>query len=177
MNTLPQVDIRFSVITLSDKAAVGERTDRSGPLACKMIAESLRGKCVATCILPDERELIERELVRLADEEHCHLVVTTGGTGFSPRDVAPEATRAVIEREAPGLAEAMRIGSGAHTRSAMLSRGVCGLRGTTIILNCAGSPRAVKEQLETVLPVLPHAIEAALGLSVDCASRFSGAST
>lgn len=169
------MDIRFAVITLSDKASTGARADKSGPLACRMIAEALHGDCAAACVLPDERELIERELIRLADEEKCHLIVTTGGTGFSPRDVTPEATRAVIDREAPGLAEAMRTGSGAHTRFAMLSRGVCGLRGSTIILNCSGSPRAVKEQLETVLPVLPHAIEAALGLSVECANRFDTA--
>lgn len=171
------MNIRFAVITLSDKASIGERADKSGPLACKMVAETLHGECVDATILPDEQALIERELVRLADEEHCHLIVTTGGTGFAPRDVTPEATRAVIDREAPGLAEAMRTGSGAHTRFAMLSRGICGLRAHTIILNCSGLPRAVKEQLETVLPVLPHAIEAALGLSVECANRFSTAKT
>lgn len=162
-------DIRFAVVTLSDKGAAGKRQDASGPLVRSILERELDGHCVAGILLPDERQDIERALVRLVDEERCDLIVTTGGTGFSPRDVTPEATRAVIDREAPGLAEAIRAAGLAHTPLAMLSRGVCGLRGSAIILNLSGSPRAVAEQLAVVAPVLRHAVRAATGNVEDCA--------
>jgi molybdopterin adenylyltransferase len=107
--------------------------------------------------------------VRLADDDVVDLVLTTGGTGLSPRDTTPEATRAVIDREIPGIAEAIRAGGMQHTPRAMLSRGVAGLRGTTIIVNLSGSPRAVNEQLDVLLPVLEHAVEMASGVPSDCA--------
>jgi molybdenum cofactor synthesis domain-containing protein len=110
-------------------------------------------------IVPDERAVIAETLRNWADETRLDLVLTTGGTGFAPRDVTPEATRDVIEREAPGLAEAMRAASLAITPHAMLSRAVAGIRGTTLIANLPGSPKAVRENLETILPALPHAIE------------------
>jgi molybdenum cofactor synthesis domain-containing protein len=161
--------IRYAVITLSDKAYRGQREDTAGPLARRMVSEALGGTCVAETLLPDERSRIEAELIRLCDTERCHLVVTTGGTGLSPRDVTPEATRAVLEREAPGLSEAMRAAGMRRTPRAMLSCGVCGLRGHTLIVNCSGSPRAVQEQLDTILPVLPHALSIAAGEASECA--------
>ena len=161
--------IRYAILTLSDRSALEERADASGPKVREMLEHKLRGQCVAAMVLADEQELIEKELVRLCDEDHCTLIVTTGGTGLGPRDITPEATRAVIDREIPGLAEAMRIGGLAHTPMAMLSRAVCGQRGQAIIVNLSGSPRAVREQLEVILPVLPHALSAASGQSQDCA--------
>lgn len=160
--------IRYAVLTLSDRAAAGVREDVSGPLVCELLGQHLEGKLVEAKVLADTQESIERELIRLADEEQCHLIVTTGGTGLAPRDVAPEATRSVIDREAPGLAEAIRAAGLAYTPRAMLSRGVCGLRGRTLILNLSGRPQAAQQQLEVVLPVLPHAIEIACGAVQDC---------
>ena len=162
--------LRFAVITLSDKSAAGEREDTSGPLIRRTLEEHLDAKCAAATVLPDERPQIQDVLIHLADAERVDLIVTTGGTGFAPRDVTPEATRAVIDREAPGLAEAMRAAGLAHTPHAMLSRGVCGLRGKTLIVNCSGSPKAAREQLETILPVLTHAITVARGEASECAT-------
>jgi molybdenum cofactor synthesis domain-containing protein len=162
--------IRFGVITLSDKAAAGQREDTSGPLIRRMLQEIPGATCVAATVLPDERHLLEGMLIHLAGIERCDLIVTTGGTGFAPRDVTPEATRAVIDREAPGLAEAMRAAGLVHTPLAMLSRGVCGLRGTTLIINCSGSPKAAREQLEVVMPVLSHALTVACGKAFECGS-------
>jgi len=109
--------------------------------------------------VPDEREQIEKTLIEWADARHLNLIITTGGTGFAPRDVTPEATRAVIDREAPGLAEAMRAASLRVTPYAMLSRAVCGIRARTLIVNLPGNPKAVKENLEILCPVLPHALD------------------
>lgn len=164
----PALDrLRYAVVTLSDRRGEGE--DRSGPVICELLEGALAASAVARRVLPDERAALERELVRLCDEEVCDLVVTTGGTGLSPRDVTPEATAAVIDREVPGMAEAMRAAGLAHTPHAMLSRAVCGLRGSTLIVNLSGSPRAAREQLEAILPALPHAIETASGVPQDCA--------
>jgi molybdenum cofactor synthesis domain-containing protein len=165
----PELDgIRLGVVTLSDRGASGAREDRSGDLICELLEPALDGRVVARKILPDERSVIERALLRLCDEEICDLVVTTGGTGLSPRDVTPEATLEVIDREIPGMAESMRAAGLAHTPHAMLSRGICGMRGGTIIINLSGSPRAVQEQLEVLLPALPHAIQTATGIPQDC---------
>jgi molybdopterin adenylyltransferase len=159
---------RFAVVTLSDRCADGTRPDEAGPLAARLLREAL-GTDAAHCdVLPDDAAGIERRLVELADIELCDLIVTTGGTGLSPRDVTPEATLAVIDREVPGIAEAIRARGLTATPLAMLSRGVCGQRGRTLILNLSGSPKAVREQLAIVLPVLPHALATAAGVVLDC---------
>ena len=167
--------MRFAVVTLSDRAVRGERADASGPLLRQLIEEGTGGECVAALVLPDDREEIELALCRLADVECCDLVATTGGTGLAPRDVTPEATLAVIEREVPGMAEAMRAGGRDKTPMAMLSRAVCGIRGRTLIVNLSGSPKAVREQLEVLLPVLPHALATLRGEVGDCKEALGGA--
>jgi len=122
-------------------------------------------------MLPDDRQSIERKLADLCDDKICDLIVTTGGTGLSPRDVTPEATQAVCDRTIPGIAEAIRAAGLAYTPRAMLSRAVAGQRGQTIILNLSGSPKAVKEQLGIVTPVLLHALETSTGIAMECARR------
>jgi molybdenum cofactor synthesis domain-containing protein len=151
--------IRVGVLTVSDRAARGESEDASGPLLENLVRERLRAMVVVTSIVADERNVIEEVLRRWADEADVDLILTTGGTGFAPRDVTPEATRAVIERQAPGFAEAMRAASLTVTPHAMLSRSVAGIRGRTLIVNLPGSPKAARENLETILPALPHAVE------------------
>lgn len=152
--------IRVGILTVSDRSARGERADLSGPALAQAVAERLAGaEVVATGIVPDEREEIAAWLRAGADELALDLILTTGGTGFAPRDVTPEATRSVIEREAPGLAEAMRSESLRVTPHAMLSRAIAGIRGRTLIINLPGSPKAAVENLVTVLSVLPHAVE------------------
>jgi|SRR5579884_4281172 molybdopterin adenylyltransferase len=150
--------ITIGVLTISDSGARGTRPDTSGETICSMVARLPDAVVSAGTIIPDERLLIQATLREWCDEKHLNLVLTTGGTGLGPRDVTPEATRAVIEREAPGIAEAMRAESLRHTPFGMLSRGVAGIRGRTLIINLPGSPKAVKECLECILPVLPHAI-------------------
>ncbi len=160
--------IHAAVLTVSDKGSRGEREDESGAA----LAEALRAMGVVQverAIVPDERDRIERELTRFADESDVNLVLTTGGTGFTERDVTPEATLAVLDRPAPGFAEAMRAGSLEKTPHAMLSRAVSGLRGRTLIINMPGSPRACREQFAMIEPALPHAIEKLLDLGGDCA--------
>lgn len=157
--------ITVAVLTLSDKGSRGERTDQSGPLIADIIKDI--GKVVFYDILPDERELIKNKLLEYAGK--VDLILTTGGTGLSPRDVTPEATLDVVERQAPGIAEAMRMAAMGKTDRSMLSRAVAGVRGRTLIINLPGSPRAVKENLQTVLGVLPHAIEKIKGDTGECA--------
>ncbi len=154
----PQTVIRAVVLTISDSAARGERADLSGP---NVVAElqSLKAEVTATEILPDERDQIAARLRHFADERLANLIVTTGGTGFAVRDVTPEATRDVIEREAAGLSELMRAESLKITPLAALSRAVCGIRGRTLIVNLPGSPRGARENLQAIARVLPHAIE------------------
>jgi molybdenum cofactor synthesis domain-containing protein len=147
-----------AVITVSDKGAAGEREDLSGPA----VAETLRGAgfdVVYTSIVPDEREDIKRELIKCSDGLKLALVITTGGTGFSPRDVTPEATLEVIERAAPGIPEAMRQSSLKITDRAMLTRARAGIRRETLIINLPGSPRAARENIEAVLGALKHGLE------------------
>lgn len=155
MNDQPRVGI----LTISDRSSTGERADASGPLIHDFVLEKLHGLIGATSVLPDDQDSISSTLIDWCDNQRLNLILTTGGTGFAPRDVTPEATRSIIEREAPGLAEAMRADSLTKTPHAMLSRAVCGIRGSTLIINLPGSPKAVRENLETILPALPHAID------------------
>lgn len=150
--------ITVGVLTISDSGAKGERVDTSGETIRTLITQ-LEGVAIeAGAIIPDDRDQIAAVLREWSDEKLLNLILTTGGTGLAPRDVTPEATLAVIDREAPGVAEAMRAISIQHTPFGMLSRGVAGTRGRTLIINLPGSPKAVKECLEYILPVLPHAI-------------------
>lgn len=160
---------RAAVLTVSDRSFRGERPDTGGPLVAELLAGA--GYDVAECALvPDEQQQIEAELCRMADSGQIQLLVTTGGTGFSPRDVTPEATLAVCGRMAPGIPEAMRLASLRVTGRAMLSRAQAGIRGRTLILNLPGSPKAAKENLEAVLPDLAHGLEMLTGGPADCAA-------
>ena len=158
------------VITVSDRSFRGEREDLSGP-AVKNLLERAGYTVGAVEVLPDEQPRIESALIRAADEEKFALIVTTGGTGFAPRDITPEVTLSVAGRNAPGIAEAMRYHSLTITPRGMLSRGVSVLRGKTLIVNLPGSPKAVKENLEYILPSLAHGIRLAAGLDGECARK------
>jgi gephyrin len=152
--------MRVGVLTVSDRSARGEREDLSGPALVAAIGEWLPGAVVAeTGIVPDDRAEIAATLMRWCDDLRLDLILTSGGTGFAPRDVTPEATLDIVERLTPGLAEAMRAASLAVTPHAMLSRAVAGIRGRTLIANLPGSPKGAVENLDVILPVLPHAIE------------------
>jgi molybdenum cofactor synthesis domain-containing protein len=152
------VTIRFGILTLSDRSSRGERADSSGPALVNLI-QTQGWTVVKQSLLPDEESAIREILSAWADSSEMDVILTTGGTGFSARDVTPEATRAVIEREAPGLAEAMRAASLKITPHAMLSRVVVGIRSKTLIINLPGSPKGAVENLQVVLPVLPHAVQ------------------
>ncbi len=161
--------LRFGIITASDRSSRGERADASGPALARLVEE--QGWMVTRqTILPDEEAALRDLLASWADSGELDVILTTGGTGFAPRDVTPEATRAVIDREAPGLAEAMRAASLKITPHAMLSRVVTGIRKRTLIINLPGSPKGAVENLQVVLPVLPHAIQL---LSEDPSSESS----
>lgn len=147
-----------AIITCSDRVSRGEAVDTAGPMLADLLEQA--GLPVGEhVVLPDERDMIGAALRRLCDEDNVALVVVTGGTGFAPRDVTPEATRDVIDREAPGLSEAMRAAGRAATPLADLSRGVCGIRGRTLLLNLPGSRKGAVESLEAVLGIIPHALE------------------
>lgn len=145
------------VITVSDRCALGEQEDESGKVLVGLLHEA-GAEIVATKILPDDLEPLAEKLRDYADRPDVNLVMTTGGTGFAPRDNTPEATRSVIQKEAPGLAEAMRSETLKQTPMAMISRGVCGIRSDTLIINLPGSPAGVRESFAVIKPVLPHAI-------------------
>jgi molybdenum cofactor synthesis domain-containing protein len=154
--------LHISILTISDRSARGQRADESGP----SLAEAVRAQgwvIDQMKIVPDEREIIEKTLINWTDEGKVEIILTTGGTGFSPRDITPEATLKVIERQAPGLAEAMRQSSLAVTPHAMLSRAVAGIRRRTLIVNLPGNPKAALENLQVILPVLPHAAQLLAG--------------
>lgn len=158
---------KTAVVTLSDKGAIGERKDESGPLICGMLQDG-NYLIAEELILPDEQEKIERELIRLSDEKGMDLILTTGGTGFAPRDRTPEATLNVATRNAPGIAEAMRFASFEITPKAMLSRGASVIRNQTLIINLPGSPKAVRENLAFILPALEHGLGILTGSDGEC---------
>ncbi len=157
-----------AVITVSDKGSVGQREDTGGPLVCSLLKEA-GYQVVYTVIVPDEIPEIQKAICTCADEKDVALCVTTGGTGFSPRDVTPEATIGVCDRLAPGIPEAMRYEGLKITPRAMLSRAQAGIRGMTLVVNLPGSPRAIRENLEPVLPSLEHGLEMLRGKPRDCA--------
>jgi molybdopterin adenylyltransferase len=151
--------MKVARLTLSDRASRGEYDDRSGPEIERVFSEHEHGALEwMRVVIPDERAQIESTLRRLCDEEHCELVLTTGGTGPAPRDVTPEATRAVLERELPGFGEIMRVRSFARVPTAILSRSTAGTRGRTLIVNLPGNPKAIGECLPLVLPAIREAL-------------------
>lgn len=168
--TLRDQRLKAAVITLSDKGAAGERKDESGPLIESLLKEQ-GYRIIESLLLADDQKRLETELIRLADARQADLILTTGGTGFSLRDVTPEATMAVATRNAPGIAEAIRAYSMQYTKRAMLSRGASVIRNHTLIVNLPGSPKAVKESMECVLPQLEHGIMLLRGSVSDCARK------
>ncbi|OGW25459.1 MAG: molybdenum cofactor biosynthesis protein [Nitrospirae bacterium GWC2_42_7] len=157
--------ISVAIITLSDKGSRGEREDLSGEIIKKML-QKIKAIVEFYEVLPDEKNLIKKKLI--AYSKKVDLILTTDGTGLSPRDVTTDATLEVIDKEVPGIAEAMRIESLKKTRRAMLSRAVAGIRGETLIINLPGSPKAVKENLNAILDIIPHAVEKIKGNTEDC---------
>ncbi len=159
--------MRIGILTISDRASRGEYEDQSGPALREVIQKHFEEDIDLMHIVPDDFMEIKRTLLKWCDDAHLDLILTTGGTGFSPRDVTPEATKQVIEREAPGLVQAMIAASLQKTPHAMLSRMVAGIRGQTLIVNLPGSPTAACENLATILPAIPHAIELLRGTAGD----------
>lgn len=162
--------IRAAVLTVSDRSFRGERPDSSGPAVAEML-EALPAEIAQQVVVPDEIPAIRRAILHFSDAPGIDLIVTTGGTGVDPRDVTPEATRGILDREVPGMAEAMRAESQTRVPTAMLSRAVVGIRGKTMIVNLPGSPGGARENLAVLLPVLPHAIGKIRGEGGDCAPR------
>ena len=150
---------RVGILTVSDRSASGVYEDRSGPVIRQIILDKLGATVDWVAVVPDEQDIIKAKLIEWVEEQRLDLILTTGGTGFAPRDVTPEATRAVIQKETPGLVFAMLRDSLAITPHAMLSRMAAGIRAQTLIINLPGSPKAARENLETILPALPHALE------------------
>lgn len=162
----------LGILTISDRGSKGERVDLSGPEIKKIMAD-FPVQVAAYEIIPDEEDEIVEKLKEYADQKKIDLILTTGGTGLSPRDVTPEATRRVINKEVPGLGEAMRLAGMKITPMAMLSRAIAGIRGRSLIINLPGSPQAVRENLSILLPVLKHALEKIQGDPADCATLRS----
>lgn len=157
------------ILTVSDKGSAGERVDESGSVIRELVS-GIGGRVAQYTIVPDDRDSIGGKLIEWVDRARVDLILTTGGTGLSPRDITPEATLAVIERLAPGFSETMRAQGLKKTPMGMLSRGVSGIIGRTLIINLPGSPKAVRECLEAILPALPHAIETVRGEASECAA-------
>lgn len=158
---------KIGILTLSDKGAIGERVDESGQLLSEMI--SGLGQVARYQVIADDVDKIVVVLTRWVDDLHLDMILTTGGTGLSPRDVTPQATAAVLDYQVPGMAEAMRAASMQKTTRSMLSRALVGVRQQSLIINLPGSPKAVKENIEVLLPVIPHALAKLKGDSADCA--------
>ncbi len=163
--------MRAAILTSSDSGYKGQREDLSGP-AIKEILEKNGYEVVYTVLLPDDRKMLSQEMARIADEHMAELLLTTGGTGFSPRDCMPEATADITERAVPGIPEAIRAYSMTITPRAMLSRGAAGIRKNTLIINLPGSPKAVRESLEYIMPALEHGLEILTGEASDCAGTM-----
>jgi molybdopterin adenylyltransferase len=161
---------RVVILTISDRGSKGEREDSSGPLIGEII-KSLPAEIIHYEIIPDEQEKIIEALKKSADHLKADLILTTGGTGMSPRDVTPDATLKVIEKEVPGFSEAMRAESLKKTPHAMISRAITGIRGSSLIVNLPGSPKSVKENLAVILPALPHALSKLKGDPSECAQE------
>lgn len=173
MSVVPRKEplpFQAAVITLSDRCSSGEREDESGPAIEKRLMEE-GYQIIERLVLPDDRAALEKELIRLCDQRTPDLILTTGGTGFSPRDITPEATLAVAERPAPGIAEAIRAASMEITRRAMLSRAVSVIRGKTLIVNLPGSPKACMESMDVFMDQLPHGLSLLRGSVMDCGRR------
>lgn len=163
---------KVGILTASDRSHRGEREDKSGVIL-KQLVEQIPAEVVAYQVLPDEKKALRKMLMHMADVLHCDLIFTTGGTGLAPRDVTPEATRGILDREIPGMAEALRTAGMRHKSSAMLSRGLAGIRKKSLIINLPGSPGAVQDAFQILLPVLGHAIDLIKGDVVDCQSSSS----
>ena len=155
------------ILTVSDKGASGQRDDQSGQLLHQLI-EKLHGKVACYEIVPDEKDEIRKRLIAFCDQGRVNLLLTTGGTGPAPRDVTPEATETVIERNVPGIAEMLRMEGYRKNPRSILSRGISGIRGATLIINLPGSPKACEEGMALLLPILPHALQKILGDQQDC---------
>jgi len=161
--------MKAGVLTISDKGSRNERIDESGPVVSELLAGI--GFAVEKYeVIPDEKDIIEQKLISYSDNIKLDIIVTTGGTGVSPRDLTPDATLAVIEREIPGFAEAMRMESFKKTPHALISRAVAGVRGNTLIINLPGSPKGAKENLEIILKAIPHTVSKLQGDPADCAT-------
>ena len=159
--------IKVSILTISDKGAQGEREDTSGSTIQDLL-KGLPAEVIHYEIIPDERDMIKEALIRCADSLHSDLILTTGGTGLSPRDVTPDATLEVIEKEVPGFSETMRAEGLKKTPHAMISRAICGIRKQTLIVNLPGSPKAVRECLKAILLAIPHALSKLKGDQEEC---------
>jgi molybdenum cofactor synthesis domain-containing protein len=165
------MEYKAAILTASDKGAVGQREDLSGPELEKLLT-GMGFSIIARTVVPDEREQIASALIDLCDNKNADLILTTGGTGFSPRDITPEATHDVIHREVPGIPEAMRQESLKITNRAMLTRAIAGIRNQTLIINMPGSPKAARECFEVIRPALLHAMEILTGRGSECGHNF-----